>query len=210
MERYSIPVTLPLLQRRILLYCRLSQDDALDGESNSITNQELLCRGWFLPPNTYDCGSFVVNRKAVVGKESKKSYNRWKSTQKELNFMKSIFEEMDGTYRQVGDYFIPNLVLPDDGEYQIGKYGRMRRSYLKEYRKILYNNYVLEGTLFKHLAEIDQVCNERIENIVSAMAKQEGVTEAFKAADQIEWVRRMNSIRNRAEEIVLHELVYDL
>jgi len=137
MERYSIPVTLPLLQRRILLYCRLSQDDALDGESNSITNQELLCRGWFLPPNTYDCGSFVVNRKAVVGKESKKSYNRWKSTQKELNFMKSIFEEMDGTYRQVGDYFIPNLVLPDDGEYQIGKYGRMRRSYLKKYRKIL-------------------------------------------------------------------------
>lgn len=124
--------------------------------------------------------------------------------------MKTIFEEMGGTYRQVGDYFIPNITLPDDGEYQIGKYGRMRRSYLKEYRKILYNNYVLEGTLFKHLAEIDQTCNERIENIISAMAKQEGVTEALKAAVQIEWVRRMNSIRNRAEEIVLHELVYDL
>ena len=124
--------------------------------------------------------------------------------------MKTIFEEMGGTYRQVGDYFIPSITLPDDGEYQIGKYGRMRRSYLKEYRKILYNNYVLKGTLFKHLAEIDQTCNERIENIVSAMAKQEGVTEALKAADQIEWVRRMNSIRNRAEEIVLHELVYDL
>ena len=124
--------------------------------------------------------------------------------------MKTIFEEMGGTYRQVGDYFIPNITLPDNGEYQIGKYGRMRRSYLKEYRKILYNNYVLEGTLFKHLAEIDQTCNERIENIVSAMAKQEGVTEALKAAVQIEWVRRMNSIRNRAEEIVLHELVYDL
>ena len=124
--------------------------------------------------------------------------------------MKTIFEEMGGTYRQVGDYFIPNITLPDNGEYQIGKYGRMRRSYLKEYRKILYNNYVLEGTLFTHLAEIDQACNERIENIVSAMAKQEGVTEALKAADQIEWVRRMNSIRNRAEEIVLHELVYDL
>ena len=124
--------------------------------------------------------------------------------------MKTIFEEMGGTYRQVGYYFIPNITLPDDGEYQIGKYGRMRRSYLKKYRKILYNNYVLEGTLFKHLAEIDQVCNERIENIVSAMAKLEGVTETLKAADQIEWVRRMNSIRNRAEEIVLHELVYDL
>ena len=124
--------------------------------------------------------------------------------------MKTIFKEMGGTYRQVGDYFIPNITLPDDGEYKIGKYGRMRRNYLKEYRKILYNNYVLEGTLFKHLAEIDQACNERIENIISAMAKQEGVTEALKAADQIEWVRRMNSIRNRAEEIVLHELVYDL
>lgn len=124
--------------------------------------------------------------------------------------MKSIFEEMGGTYRQVGNYFIPNLVSQDDSNYQIDKYGRMRRSYLKEYRKILYNNYVLEGTLFKHLAEIDQACNERIENIVSAMAKQECVTEALKAADQIEWVRRMNSIRNRAEEIVLHELVYDL
>lgn len=124
--------------------------------------------------------------------------------------MKTIFKEMGGTYRQVGDYFIPNITLPDEGEYKIGKYGRMRRNYLKEYRKILYNNYVLEGTLFKHLAEIDQACNERIENIVSAMAKQEGVTEALKAADQIEWVRRMNSIRNRAEEIVLHELVYDL
>lgn len=124
--------------------------------------------------------------------------------------MKTIFEEMGGTYRQVGYYFIPNITLPDDGEYQIGKYGRMRRSYLKKYRKILYNNYVLEGTLFKHLAEIDQDCNERIENIVSAMAKQEGVTEALKAADQIKWVSRMKSIRNRAEEIVLHELVYDL
>ena len=84
----------------------------------------------------------------------------------------------------------------------------MRRSYLKEYRKILYNNYVLEGLLFKHLAEIDQACNERMEILVSAMAKQEGVTEALKAADQIEWIRCMNSIRNRAEEIILTELVY--
>ena len=122
--------------------------------------------------------------------------------------MKYIFEEMGGTYRQVGFYLIPNLVLLDAGNYQIGKYGRMRRSYLKEYRKILYNNYVLEGTLFKHLAEIDQACNERMKNIVSAMAKQEGVTEALKAADQMEWVRHINSIRNRTEEIILTELVY--
>ena len=122
--------------------------------------------------------------------------------------MKSIFEEMGGTYRQVSDYLIPNIVPSDAGNYRICKYGRMRRSYLKEHRKILYNNYVLEGTLFKHLSEIDQACNERMENIVSAMAKQDDVTEALKAADQMEWVRRMNSIRNRAEEIILTEIVY--
>ena len=123
--------------------------------------------------------------------------------------MKSLFEEMGGTYRQAGDYFIPNLALPDTEDYEIGKYGRMRRSYLKEHRKILYTNYVMEGTLFKHLSEIDQACNERMEIIVSDMARQEDVTEALKAADQMEWVRRMNNIRSRAEEIVLTELVYE-
>ena len=123
--------------------------------------------------------------------------------------MESLFEEMGGTYRQEGDYLVPNLTLPNDGDYEIGKYGRMRLRYLKEHRKILYTNYVTEGTLSKHLYEIDQACNERMEIIVPTMAKQEGVTEALKAADQMEWVRRMNSIRNRAEEIVLHELVYD-
>ena len=122
--------------------------------------------------------------------------------------MKTIFEEMGGTYRQVGDYFIPNITLPDDGEYQIGKYGRMRRSYLKEHRPVLYASLLTSGTLHRHLAEIDQACNERIENIISAMAKQEGVTEALKATNQMEWVRYMNSIRNRAEEIILTELVY--
>lgn len=64
------------------LYCRLSVDDANEGDSNSIQHQELICKGWFLPPNTYDCGSFVVNGTAVVGKEFEKPYNRWKSTQK--------------------------------------------------------------------------------------------------------------------------------
>ena len=68
------------------LYCRLSRDDELQGDSNSIINHELLCKGWFLPPNTYDCGSFVVNGTAVVGKEPKKPYNRCKSTQKGADF----------------------------------------------------------------------------------------------------------------------------
>ena len=124
--------------------------------------------------------------------------------------MKSLFEEMGGTYRQEGDYLIPNLVLPDTGDYQIGKYGRMRRSYLKEHHPAFYSTLVLDGTLFKHLAEIDQACNERMKIICAAMAKQEGVTEALKVADQMEWVRRKNSIHNRAEEIVLTELIYAL
>ena len=122
--------------------------------------------------------------------------------------MKSLFEEMGGTYRQEGDYLIPNLALPNDGGYEIGKYGHMRLSYLKEHRKILYTNYVTEGTLSKHLSEIDQACTERMEIIVPAMVKMEGVNEELKAADQMEWVRRMNGIRNRAEEIVLREVVY--
>lgn len=122
--------------------------------------------------------------------------------------MKSLFEQMGGTYRQAGDYFIPNLTLPDTGDYQLGKYGRMRRTCLKEHHKVLYTNLVVEGKLFEHLTEIDQSCNKRMEIIVSAMAKQEGVTETLKATDQMEWVRRMNNIRNRAEEIVLTELVY--
>ncbi len=122
--------------------------------------------------------------------------------------MKSLFEEMGGTYRKEGDYFIPNLEFPPASDYQLGKYGRMRRSYLKEHRKVLYTNLTVSGTLFEHLAEIDRSSNERIENIVSAMAKQENVTEALKVTDQMEWVRRMNNIRNRAEEIVLTELVY--
>ena len=122
--------------------------------------------------------------------------------------MKSLFEQMGGTYRREGDYLIPNLVLPDIGDNQNGKYGRMRRRYLKEHRKVLYTHLLTSGNLRRHLAEIDQVCNECMESILSAMARQEGVTEALKAADQMEWVRRLNSIHNRAEEIVLTELVY--
>ena len=122
--------------------------------------------------------------------------------------MKSLFEEMGGTYRQKGDYLIPNLALQNDDDYEIGKYGRIRLDYLKEHRKILYTNYITEGILSKHLSEIDQACNERMENLVPAMAKREGVTEALKADDQMEWVCRMNNIRNRVEEIVLREVVF--
>ena len=123
--------------------------------------------------------------------------------------MKSIFEQMGGTYRREGDYLLPNLSLPPDAEdYQVGKYGRMRQRHLKEHRRALYSSLMLEGSLMKHLAEIDRSCNDRLEIIEKALMEQEGVTEALKAADQMEWVRRRNSIRNRAEEVILTELVY--
>lgn len=122
--------------------------------------------------------------------------------------MKSLYERMGGTYRQDGDYFIPNLALPDTDAYRLGKYGRMRRRYLKEHYPALYNTMTLNGTLYQHLAEIDETCHERIERLCTAMAAQEGVTEALKASNQLEWVRRMNGIHNRAEEIVMAELVY--
>ena len=123
--------------------------------------------------------------------------------------MKSVFEEMGGTYRREGDYLIPNLELPDTEHYQIGKYGHLRQTYLREYRPSLYNDLILSGTLYRHLAEVDQTCYERVDLLVRQMAKREGVTEALKASAQLEWVGRMNNIRNRAEEIVLAEVVYE-
>lgn len=115
---------------------------------------------------------------------------------------------MELTYTKVGDYYLPDLALDDDAEYEIGVYGRMREKFLKEHRPGVYNRMLLFGELWKHLAEIDAACHERMGFLIPAMAKQEGVTEALKATDQMEWVGHMNNIRNRAEEIVLHELVY--
>ena len=122
--------------------------------------------------------------------------------------MKSTFEEMGGTYIRVGDYFIPDLVLDDEPEYQIGKYGRMRERYLKEHRRAAYAELKLSGKLDEHLAEIDQTCNERMERIIKQMAEREGVKEALKASDQMAWIGAMNNIHSRAEEIVLSEVVY--
>ena len=123
--------------------------------------------------------------------------------------MKSLFEELGGTYRREGDYFVPNLSLTsEESEIRIGKYGRMRKRFLKEHRPALYANLLLSGTLTKHLAEIDRSCLDRLENIETVMMKQEGVTETLKASNQIEWVRQRNSIHDRAEEVVLTELVY--
>lgn len=85
--------------------------------------------------------------------------------------MKSIFEEMGGTYRQEGDYLIPNIKLPEQEEYQLGKYGRMRRNFLKEHHPARYSDLIVEGRLWNHLAEIDKLCNARMEVMIAAMKK---------------------------------------
>ena len=121
---------------------------------------------------------------------------------------KTIFEQLGGTYSLQGDYLLPNLTLPDTKEYVIGKYGHMRQRYLKKHRPILYTNLLTSCKLSKHLAAVEEECTERMESLVKVIAKQEGVTEALKAADQMARVRRMNNIRNRAEEIVLNEIEY--
>ena len=122
--------------------------------------------------------------------------------------MKSLYEELGGTYRQVGDYLIPDIELPQRN-YEIGKYGRMRHRYLKEHRKIQYTTMILDGTLYDHLEEIDRICNERIETMVTAMKMQQGITEELKARDQLAWVGAMNNIRSCAEEVILRELIFE-
>jgi hypothetical protein len=114
---------------------------------------------------------------------------------------------MDLTYTRNGDYLFPALYL-EDANPPIGKYGLLRKRYLKEHKRGWYSSLLLTGKLDEHLAEIDRTCTERVELITNQLARREGVTEALKAADQMEWVRHMNSIRNRAEEVVLSELVY--
>lgn len=115
---------------------------------------------------------------------------------------------MDLTYTKVGDYYIPNLVLDVGADYEIGIYGQMRQRFLEEHHHGTYTSLLLTGKLWKHLADIDAACHERMDFLIPAMAKQEGVTEVLKASNQMEWVGLMNNIRNRAEEIILHELVY--
>ena len=120
----------------------------------------------------------------------------------------SLYEKLGGSYTKVGDYLLPNLIIDETEQRPLGKYGRLRKRYLKEHRPVLYTNLLVTGNSDKHLAAIDEACEDRMELLARQMAKQEGVTEALKATDQMEWVRRMNSIQSRAEEIVLHELIY--
>ena len=122
--------------------------------------------------------------------------------------MESLIERMGITYHWEGDFLIPDLVLSDTTDYHVGKYGRMRHRYLKEHRRVLFAIMLTNETLAKHIADIDAACRVRLDTLIPAMAEQEGVTEELKATDQMEWVRRMNNIKNRAEEIILQEIIY--
>jgi hypothetical protein len=122
---------------------------------------------------------------------------------------KTIFEEMGGTYVRQGDYFIPCLTLPAEKENQpIGIWGQWHKRYLQEHKRATYTTLLTSGKLNSYLAEIDKQAQEMFSRLVKQMAEREGVTEQLKAGNQLEWVQKMNSIRNRAVEIVNTELIY--
>ncbi len=111
-------------------------------------------------------------------------------------------------YLKFGDYFIPDLKLPEQEVFPLGKYGRMRLKYLKENCPYLWNNHILNGTLNKHCAEVEAKAEARLSELIDTMAQSEGVTEALKSSDPMKWVGLMNSIKASAEEVVLNEIVF--
>ena len=126
-----------------------------------------------------------------------------------MTSLKKEFTENGIHYKLHGDYYFPELGLPDSPRQTIGHYGRMRKDYLEEHRPGLYTRLILSGKLYEHLSEIDTCCSDRMDRIIHQMAETEGVNEKLKASDQLGWISRMNSIRHRVEEIVLDELVFD-
>lgn len=122
--------------------------------------------------------------------------------------MKSYFEERGGTYTEENGVLIPNLVMDDQPEGEIGVWGWRRKYFLKEHKKGTYNAMLMKGTLTQHLIDTNEAALDLMDSLVKQMAASEGVTEALKREDQMAWVGRMNNIRNRAEEIVGSELIY--
>lgn len=121
---------------------------------------------------------------------------------------KSLFEQMGGTYTQQGDYILPNLTLPTKEKQPIGIWGQRHARYLKRYHKILYYNLLTSGKLNAHLAEIDRQAEDMFFRLVKQTVEREGVTEQLKVQNQIEWVSRINNIRNRAIEVVNMDIVF--
>lgn len=122
---------------------------------------------------------------------------------------KTIFEEMGGTYTQVGDYFIPNLELPEEEKQaNIGVWGMRHKRFLKENHRVIYANLMTSGKLVAYFNDIEQQATAMFLRLVKELAEKENVTEELKATDQMLWVQKMNNIRNRATEIVNAELIY--
>ena len=120
----------------------------------------------------------------------------------------TLFEQMGGTYTQVGDYLLPNLTLPEVGQNPIGIWGQRHARHLKQHHKVLYMNLLTSGKLKGYLADIDEQAEDMFSRLVKEMAKRQGITEQIKAADQMAWVRKMNAIRNTAMEVVNKELIF--
>ena len=122
--------------------------------------------------------------------------------------MKNIYEEAGDTYTRQGDYELPNLIIPSEKEIEIGVWGQRYRRHLKQHHRIRYYNLLTAGTLNEHLAEVDQQAERMFQLLVSVLSEQTNVTEKLKANRPMEWVQKMNSIRNRATEIVNSELIF--
>ena len=122
---------------------------------------------------------------------------------------KYIFDQCNGLWYELqGDYYIPCLVLDEAMTSPIGMWGRKHQQYLKEHRHMLYSDLVLSGKLYSYLADIDTQARNKLHLLVTRLAEKEGINEQLKSQDQMAWVAAMNNIRNRAEEIVLQELIY--
>ena len=119
-----------------------------------------------------------------------------------------IDEKTEIAYTLKGNYYFPNLSITKDRSFTIGRYGKARLRYIKQYNKVLYNNLLLSGKLNTYLHSIDEKCNNLVESIITKLAKQENITEELKARHQLEWVTRMNNIKNRAEGIIYNKYVY--
>lgn len=121
---------------------------------------------------------------------------------------KTIFEQMGGTYTKVGDYYLPNLISAEE-KFKIGVWGQRHLRYIKQHHKVRYTNLLTSGKLNGYLADIDKQAEDMFFRLVKQMAEREGVTERFKADNQMEWVAQMNNIRSRATEIVNNDIVYN-
>ena len=120
---------------------------------------------------------------------------------------KTLFEQNGGTYTKQGDYFLPDIKLPEQPEYEIGVWGNRRRQYLKEHRRVLYYNMLTQCKLNPHLADIEQQAQNMFDRLVNQLSEKEGITEQLKAENPMLWVQRKNNIRNRDMEIVNWELI---